>query len=209
MPSKSFHHTLDENLHILITRGNHEAFVELKKRYHRHALILCNELLNQYLNTGITKKELMAVCDDHFPMVIAKYASGMSSFYLFWKESSLQSAMDYLVDNSYGGNAASFNGSISLNQDTNTRYNFEEILAEKEISWQYKRKLFEIKAIIERHKTSFTTSEIAILNCTINGYTIKDLEATGLYSKSHLYLTFNSAITKLSEFAKTDFKNRK
>ncbi len=73
MPKKSYNQILDEHLHILIAQGNHEAYNTLSKRYHIHASILVSELLKQYAYTGITRSELISVCEAHFVFVISKY----------------------------------------------------------------------------------------------------------------------------------------
>lgn len=201
MPNKSNRRLPDEKLHLLITRGCYEAFIELKKRYHKHTLVLVNELLNQYINTGIGKRELTSICDAYFPFVTKSYLTGFSSFYSFWRETTLQCAMDYLIENSYGGQASFFSGSISLNQPGENNHAFEDILAEKDISKDEKRKIFEIKAILAKKDAFFTTSEKAILNLILTGVTLSEIEKTGLYGKTYIHLTFKSAIKKLKKFA--------
>ena len=67
MPHKSYHQILDEHLHILIAQGNHEAYNKLSYRYHRHSLTLVKDLLSKYTFTGVTNRELVLVCEDHFP----------------------------------------------------------------------------------------------------------------------------------------------
>lgn len=209
MPNKSKQRIPDEKLHLLITRGNYEAFLELKKRYHKHSLVLVNDLLTQYINTGISKKDLTSVCDGHFAYVVRNYLTGRSSFYSYWKEITSQSAMDYLIDNSYGGEASIFNGSISLNQQGENSHDFDDILSEKDIDKNERRKIFEIKAILARNDASFTTSEKAVLNLLLTGITFKEIEKTGLYGKTYIHLTYKSAIEKLKKFAKEPPKNKK
>ena len=200
MPIKSNNRTLDEHLHILIAQGNHEAFVQLRKRYHKHALVLTTELLRQYLDTGISRKELVAVCEDHFPFVINKYYSGMASFYSFWRESTLQVLMDYLIENSYDGDAYQFKGVISFDQSEDGRHYFSDFIAERGDEKLLKRKVFEIRQFIKRHEVFFTFQEKALLNLLLEGYTLADLEHTGLLAKSHLYLTYKSAVEKLRTY---------
>ena len=209
MPHKTIHRLLDESLFSLAIKGNHDAFEELKARYHRHGLILCTDLLNQYINTGITKKELCAVCDDCFTVVFSKYSPSFSSFYTYWKESALHDAMGYLVENSYGGQGSYFSGAISLNQDGDNRYCLEDVLSEKDVSLDAKRFAFEIKAILARYEKFFTVEEKALINLALAGYTISDLEATGLYGRTQLYLTFKNALEKLKKYFIKLPKNKK
>ena len=114
MPKKSYNQILDEHLHILIAQGNHEAYNTLRKRYHIHASILVRELLDKYAYTGIPYNELISVCEEHFVFIISKYHPGRSSFYSFWKSSSSQCLMDYLVEHSYGADAYVFRQPIIL-----------------------------------------------------------------------------------------------
>lgn len=209
MPTKYIHRLLDDYLHVLITRGNHEAFEELKKRYHKHALVLVNNLLSQYVNTGVTKKELLSICDNYFPYAVTKYITGLSSFYNYWKENTTQRAIEYLVENSYGGEGSMFCGSVSFNQSTDGRYCFDDILAEKDYDWKLNRKIFEIRALLERNEKVFEGREKAIIELTLVGYSLSDLEATGLYGKTQLYLTFNNAAKKLKKLVEQEAKNKK
>lgn len=200
---KTYNRILDEHLHILITQGCYEAFIELKKRYHKHAQILCVGLLNQYQKTGITKTELVSVCDNHFPFVLKKYVSGLSSFYNFWETCTKQVAMDYLIEFSYEAEGVFFSGLFSIERDLVNL----ELLQEKDTNKNLKRRVFEIRSVIAKYDLFFTEPEKALLNLVLSGYTISDLEKTGLYCKSTLYLTFNSAITKLKNYLKIDYKN--
>ena len=209
MPHKSKQRIPDEKLHLLFTRGCHETFLELKKRYHKHALVLVNNLLNQYVNTGITKRELTSVCDAHFAYVLKNYLTGYSSFYSFWKETTLQCAMDYLIENSYGGLASCFNGSVSLNQPWENDHCFDDILAEKDVNKNERRKIFEIKALLEKYSDSFTTSEKAVINFMLAGVTMADVIRSGLYGKTYIHLTFKSAIKKLKKYAIEPPQNKK
>lgn len=209
MPNKSRQRVPDEKLHLFITRGRHEAYIELKKRYHRHSLVLVNDLLTQYLNTGVSKKELTSVCESHFNNIVKIYITGVSSFYGFWKEIATQKMMDYLIDNSYSGEASIFSGTISLNQDRGNNHPFEDVLAEKETSRNIKRQAFEIKAIMIKKDAFFSTNEKAVLNLMLNGFTFKDIEKSGLYGKTYVYLTFKSAVEKLQKYSLEATKNKK
>ena len=194
MPKKPYNRILDEHLHILAAQGNHEAYLKLQKHYHMHALSLCSELLMQYPKSGITRKELMSVCDDHFPLVIIKYNPALSSFYSFWRESTMQELMDYLLENSYGANASSFCGSLSLDDDSNS---YAEIIAEINEDQNMRRKIFEVKGLINRNSIFFTNYEKALLLLVLDGYSLKEIEQAKLMSKSNLYLTFNNGVEKL------------
>lgn len=209
MSKQSFRHLLDEKLHLLVTRGVHEAFIELKKRYHRHAQTFCHELLNQYYNTGVTIKELVSTCDGNFPSILKRYVSGLSSFYTFWKESIQHVAIEYLYNNSYQGQASFFSGSLSLNQERDNRYCYDDVLSEKDPNPNIERLAHEVETILEKHGDEFNHTEKTLINLSLAGYTIKDFEETGLYKKSYLYLTFNSALEKLKKFQQSSNKNKK
>ena len=194
MPKKPYNRILDEHLHILAAQGNHEAYLKLQKHYHMHALSLCAEILMQYPKSGIMRKELMAVCDDHFPLVIIKYNPALSSFYSFWRESTTQELMDYMIENSYGASASSFCGALSLDNDSNS---YAEIIAEINEDQNMRRKIFEIKGLINRNSIFFTNYEKALLLLVLDGYSLKEIEQAKLMSKSNLYLTFNNGVEKL------------
>ena len=199
MPSKPYNFILDETLHAQITRGSYDSFEELKRRYHKHATILINNLLEQYTNTGLSKRELVTVCDDYLVFVVTHYVGGASSFYAFWQNAVTQEVMDYLMENSYGGDASSFSGTFSLNQSVTDRYNYDEILSERDEDEAMRRKVFEVCTLIARHQSNFTSAEINLLSLTLKGYSIKDLVDIGIYKKSSLYLTFKSAVKKLKK----------
>lgn len=196
MPKKPYNRILDEHLHILAAQGNHEAYLKLEKRYHMHALSLCAELLMQYPKSGISRKELVAICDDYFPLIIMKFNPTLSSFYSFWKESTTQELMDYMIENSYGADASSFCGTLSLDNDN---HGYIEMIAEINEDQNLRRKIFEVKGLIHRNSVFFTSYEKTLLLLVLDGYTLKEIEYTELMSKSKIYLTFNSGVEKLKK----------
>ena len=101
MPKRSYHRVLDEHLHVLISQGNHEAYVRLKKRYRYHCLTLCKELMSQYFITGINTHELISVCDSCFLPIVKKFDPTQTSFFSFWKNTTLHYIMQYMVENGY------------------------------------------------------------------------------------------------------------
>ena len=206
MPYKTYNRILDEHLHILIAQGNHEAYEKLKKRYHSHALSLCSEILFKYPDTGISKKELVGVCDNYFPFVVKKYDSSLSCFFSFWKESTSKEIMDYLLENSYGGEASGFRGTMSLDEGEDQRYDYSDTLAEKDDNQDRKVMIFELRNIITRNEVFFSSQEIALLKLVLEGYTLRDLEHSGLLKKTSLYLTFNTAIEKLKRIVERTSK---
>ena len=205
MPKKSYNQILDEHLHSLIAQGNHEAFNKLRRRYHRHSANLCSDIAYQYRDSGIEQNELIAVCEAVFPIVILKYNPSLSSFYTFWKETTNQELLNYVIDNSYDGGASMFKGVVSFEQEYDERYCYSEYLGEIDDSKKLKRKTFEMKELInKRYAAFFTNQEKNLLNLVLEGYTIKELEHADLLKKSQLYLTYNSAVNKLRNFSEKD-----
>ena len=199
MPKKSYNTILDEHLHILVAQGNHEAFVKLKKRYHFHMSQLCYDILKQYESTGISHSELMTICDNGFRFVVEKYDAELSSFFSFWKQTTSHQIMEYLTINSYTGDASVFKGSISIDQEFEDNHSFADLLCEKDETKIKRKKIAEIKSVIAKYEKHFTKLENALLNLILEGYSIADLEHGGVMSKTHLYLTFNTAVNKLQK----------
>ena len=200
MPNKSYNQILDEHLHILIAQGNHEAFNRLRKRYHVHAVILVNEFLKRYDYTGVTSKELITVCEEHFLFVINKYIPGRSSFYTFWKQSTSQILMDYIIENSYEGEAFVFRGSISFDQKNDEMHSFSELIAERGDERVIKRLVFEIKHVLYKYQAFFSIAERTLINMILDGYSLADFVNSGILGKSQVNLTYKSAIEKLQKY---------
>ena len=197
MLKRSYNRILDEHLHILIAQGNHEAYQRLKKRYRFHALKLCRDILSQYSKSGITISDLLVVCDDCFPFAVGKFDSSLSSFFSFWKEMTTQTIMDYLVNNAYTADASEFSGAISMDQEFEDRHVFSDYIAENDDDLHKRKMIRDLRNIIAKNECSFSIKEYALLNLILDGYSIGDLEHTGLLSRSKIYLTFNSAVKKL------------
>ena len=202
MPKVSYNRILDEHLHTLIAQGNHEALERLTRRYYHHALTLCHDLLHQYPKTGITTQELMTVCEGSFVSVIEKYDPALSSFFSFWKDTTIHRLMDYLIDNSYHDDSTGFKGNISIDQEFDDNHTLSDYICEKDDDREKKRKIFEIKSVIAKNEELFTQQETALLNLVLDGYTIPELEHSGVMSRSGLYLTFNNAVEKLQTLVK-------
>lgn len=200
MPKKSYNQILDEHLHILTAQGNHEAFNKLRKRYHVHAVILVSEYLKQYGYTGVTSKELIAVCEECFLYVINKYIPGRSSFYSFWKNSTSQSLLDYLAEHSYEGEAFVFCGSISFDQKNDEMHSFSELIAERGDEKAMKRMIFEIKHVLHKYHAFFSSTEKTMINLILEGYSLADFANAEILGKSQINLTYKSAVEKLQKF---------
>ena len=197
MPKKSYNRILDEHLHILVAQGNHEAFEKLEKRYHFHGIYLCREILKQYEETGISVADLVMVCDSSFRSIVEKYDAGLSSFFSFWKQIAGHQLMEYLTNNSYTADASNFKGSLSIDQEFEDCRSFADLLCEIDDSKNKRKRIADIKRIISKHELHFTKQESAMLNLVLEGYSIPDLEHSGVMSRSSLYLTFNAAVEKL------------
>ena len=209
MPKKSYHCVLDEYLHTLVAQGNHEAYQKLKKRYYFHSLKLSHEILNKYPDSGIDVYELTAVCDNCFSSIVKKYDISLSSFFSFWKEASTNAIMDYLIDNAYTSQASGYNRALSIDQDLDERHTFSELLCENDEDLFKKRKIFEAKCLITKNEDAFSKQEAALLNLVLDGYTIGDMEHSGVLSRSALYLTFNNAVEKLKTIIENGRGNKK
>ena len=210
MPRKNQDCVVDEHLLTLIAQGNHDALTELQRRYHKQSLHLVHQILNQYPHTGITLKELMAVCDSHFRFTVMKYNNNMSSsFMTFWREGTKNAVMDYLIENSYNGGAISFRGVISFNEANDDSLGFSEMIAELNESKNTNKRIFELRTQLYHFKSYFTDQEFSIMNLILVGYTFSELEHSGMTVRSNLYLTFKNASKKLKKLMNEETKNSK
>ena len=204
MALKTYNRILDEHLHILITQGNHEAYLYLVKRYRKYFKGLTCEMLEKYPSSGVSFKELMAICSQLFPNIIRKYdPQRLSSFFVFWRESSEKAIVDYLLENSYLANAAMFRGFVSFDEEADERRFMSERLAEFNEHHYSEKRIEELKRIIHTHRKEFKHQEFAILMLMLEGYDLNDLERTGMMSRSSLYLTFNNACDKIRKYIQT------
>jgi len=200
---KTYNRILDEHLHILITQGNHEAYLYLVKRYRKYFKGLTCEMVEKYPNSGVSYKELMAICSQIFPSIVRKYDPGrLSSFFVFWRESSEKAMVDYLLENSYLANAAMFRGFVSFDEEADERRFAGERIAEFNEHHYSEKRIEELKKIITAHKKEFKHQEFAMLTLMLEGYDLNDLEHSGMMSRSSLYLTFNSACEKIKKYLK-------
>ena len=203
MALKTYNRILDEHLHILITQGNHEAYLYLIKRYRKYFKGLTCEMLENYPSSGVSFKELMAICSQMFPNVVRKYdPQRLSSFFVFWRESSEKAIVDYLLENSYLANAAMFRGFVSFDEEADERRFAGERIAEFNEHHYSEKRIEELKKIITAHKKEFKHQEFAMLTLMLEGYDLNDLEHSGMMSRSSLYLTFNSACEKIKKYLK-------
>ena len=210
MPRNSQDRLLDEHLHTLVAQGNHDALIELGKRYHKHSRHLVSQLLNEYPSTGITKRELNAVCDSHFHYIVIKFnATLCSSFLTFWKESAKNAAMNYLIENSYNGGAFGFRGVISFNEANEDSLCYGEIIAEKDDERIDKKRIFEIRSHLYRYKNCFTDLEFGIVNLILSGYSYAELVHGNMMSRATIRLTFNKAMKKLKTLVNNSQQNTK
>ena len=184
--SKSYNRLLDEHLHILITQGNHEAFLRLGKRYKKYFEGLTCEIIEKYPKSGVSFKEIMAICGQSFPDIVRKYdSSRLSSFFVFWRESCMKMIMDYLLENSYLANAAVFRGFVTFDEELDERRCASDRLAEFDDRIDARR-VEMLRRLINEHKDEFKNHEFAVLTLMLDGYDLNELEHTGIISKSYL-----------------------
>ena len=205
MPKKSYNQILDEHLHILIAQGNYEAFVKLRKRYHLHASSLVHEILKQYSYTGASYRELMTICEEHFPIVVSKYVSGQASFFFYWKSSTSQQIMEYLIDRSEEDGFFSYSSIISFDQKNNESHSYAEIIGERSDDRAQRKRAFEIKHILHKYDVFFSNAEKTLINLMLEGYSLRDFEHSGVLGKSQINLTYKSAIDKIQKYMKNEY----
>lgn len=204
MPKRTYHQILDEHLHILIAQGSYDAFINLRKRYHKHAVQLATDLYQQYRYTGISFNELLAACEDYFPFTICKFVPGLSTFYCFWKSTTKLHLINYIIDFSYDGNGVPINDYISFDQKKDESHSFGELIGETNDQSVVKRKIFEIKHILHKYNLFFTTQEKALINCVLEGYSLMDFKRSGALGRSQISLTYKSAVNKLKKYMELD-----
>lgn len=203
MPKKSHNNqSLDEQLLRLIAQGNHEAYGRLVKRYKFHTFSLCKDVLMQYVNTGVTIKELTMVCDGSFQNIVKKFDVSLNSFYSFWKGMATHRMMEYLIDNSYVIEFGDVRSVISLDEDFEDRHPAVDMICEKDDEKANRRILFEVKNVILKNPDAFTDLESMVLRFVLDGYSLPELEHSGVMSMSTLYLTFKNATEKLQKLIK-------
>ena len=118
-----------------------------------------------------------------------------------------QEAMDFLVDFSYEAEGVFFSSTFSIDVDIEGKYGSLEFLHERDQNKDLKRKIFEARATLAKYDKFFTEVEKSLLNLAIAGYTVSDLEKTGIYSRSQLYLTFKTASEKMKKYLALIKKN--
>ena len=210
MPTKSYNRILDEHLLALIAQGNHDALRQLEIRYHKHSLHLAKELLLAYPNTGITKRELALVCDEHLPFLIAKFNPLLfNSFLTFWRRAVENVALLYIKDNSYNCGAVLFRGVISFDESADDSISYAERIAEKDDNQLIEKRTAEVRELVQHNKTLFTNEEFNLVILILDGYTFKELEHNGMMSRTVLYLTFKSASKKVRNLIKKREENSK
>ena len=202
MPKRSLHQTVDEQLHRLIAQGNHEAYGRLLKRYKFHTFNLCHDVLLQYSNTGVTIKELMTVCDCFFQNIIRKFDATLNSFFSFWKGMTLRRMIEYLIDNSYILEFDSPRMIMSIDEEFEDRHPAVDMICEKDDEISKRVYLFEIKNAFLKNIDSFSKQEGMVLRFVLDGYSLPELEHSGVMSLSTLYLTFKTATEKLQKLIK-------
>ena len=97
-----------------------------------------------------------------------------------------------------------FRGVVSFDQNYDERHLYSEFLAEKDYSVLFKKQVQDIRRIITKYEVFFTSMEKAIINLVLEGYSLVELEHTGLLKKTQLYLTYNSALDKLHSYMKKE-----
>jgi hypothetical protein len=127
----------------------------------------------------------------------------LSSFFVFWRESSEKAIVDYLLENSYLANAAMFSGFVSFDEEADERRFASERIAEFNEHHYNEKRIEELKRIIYAHRKEFKHQEFAMLTLMLEGYDLNDLEHTGMMSRSSLYLTFNNACDKIRKYIQT------
>lgn len=193
---------LDLYLHSLIAQGNHLAFLLLKNRYEKYSRIVSKQIFEKNQDSGVSFLDLFSVCMSCFKTILVKYDPQKKPFYDFWQKLTEQELNDYLLVNSYKARARVFDGVISLDYEEEEKKLNLELIRENDEDYLKAKFRNEITRLIDSHKDSFTTKELVILHCTLDGYKLQELEHGEIMSRSSLYATYNSATKKLEELIK-------
>lgn len=197
MSSKNYHRILDEHLIVLVSQGNHEAYQKLRKRYQRHALALAHQLITNHQKAGLSVQDIATICDHYFPIAVVRYDPTQCSFYHYWREMTSHYVLNYIIETCYSDDESLYKLLLSLDEQIDEKHSFGDILAEKDDTSGLKVIVDAICDLIERHSEMFEKNELSLLKLMLEGYTIGELEHTGMMAKSTLYITFNIVVRKI------------
>ena len=102
---------LDEDLILLISKGNVKASEEFFKRYDGYSWRLAYDFHYSHLKSGISISDYHQVAFSSTVKAIKKYQiDTKNTFYAFWKKIALNDITRYYVENAYNTGGSNFNG---------------------------------------------------------------------------------------------------
>ncbi len=187
----------DDYLHSLCAKNIPGAYEKFFQKYQVFSRKLVKQIQINYPGSGVSLEDLLAVCDSHFHIVVKKFDPNSGIFYSFWRTLIEREVMDYLMENSYKGKARTFAGIYVLDEEMDERQTYCEYLREDDDNRFSVQQIKELKLFLKQNSTKFDANELLVLNLNLEGYSLSEIEATGVIKRSTLYLTYNKAVDKL------------
>lgn len=187
----------DDYLHSLCAKNIPGAYEKFFQKYQVFSRKLVKQIQINYPGSGVSLEDLLAVCDSHFHIVVKKFDPNSGIFYSFWRTLIEREVMDYLMENSYKGKARTFAGIYVLDEEMDERQTYCEYLREDDDNHFSVQQIKELKLFLKQNSTKFDANELLVLNLNLEGYSLSEIEATGVIKRSTLYLTYNKAVDKL------------
>ncbi|NLZ15862.1 MAG: hypothetical protein GXY27_04230 [Erysipelotrichaceae bacterium] len=198
MPAKiTKDYLTDDYLHSLCAKNIPGAYEKFFRKYQMFSRKVVKQIQINYPNSGVSFEDLLAVCDSHFHIIVKKYDPNSGNFYSFWHTLIEREVMDYLMENSYKGKARVFAGVYTLDEEMDERQACYEYLREDDETHLTERQIKELKLFLKQNSSKFEANELLVLNLNLEGYSLSEIEATGVMKRSTIYLTYNKAVEKL------------
>ena len=184
----------DEELIIMIQRGDNVAFDVLFLRYCPIFDMFVNEIINAYKSLRAYSDEVMNCAVDAFSFGVKNYVfAENTSFHKYWKGIAKNKTLNFykksrvtiftfvdptLLDNSY----IRMYDSGSYSEEMNV----EQLRAD-------------VREVLRKNRYEFSNDQYRIIGLTLIGYSVQEICETFKYKKGKVYRDRNSAIAILSK----------
>ena len=188
---------LDEDLVLLVQKGNSKAFGELYRRYYGLFHTLSYSFMNNNHIPHLYLEDFISVATDSLTIAIEKYNIGQTRFVSFWWSIVVTKFKNYYAKNADLQLAC--NEDNFLEQKRNKMQDVEAISG-----YEYNPLSEEIIWIINSNINKFTQDEVVYLQFAFMGYKATEIGQITDWKKSKLFRIRKSALNKLNMIIKSN-----
>lgn len=190
---------LDEDLILLIRKGNVRASEELMARYNSYSWKVALDFTMAHPRSGITNEEYHQVAFTSVVKAVKKYLDDYGRFYAYWQVVANNDLIRYFNENAYQAGGSAFYG-LSLDGTNKDGYIISDSVGDQDYGIHNIIAIEELEMMIDEVKYLFKEkNDRLIINLFLRGHSFEEIVSIRESNYRHVTYVVSTFQKRMSE----------